>query len=463
MEIFINNFKERMEEIVLKDEYNSLSFITLIRNIIYYKHYYKNLGLTGKNVILSLENSVEWIVSFLSLASINAKIIPMSSSLNIQHIEEVLPDIKVVPTLSKGIIRSFSNSSIDWNLINKNLKIDKDNVIIHITSGSTGEPKLCERTYKSLINEGFNYKSYLYITEKDHILNPLPLSHSFAFGFSLIASMVSGAKLTIMNSYNTRKLVSMIDSEKPTLVPCVPFIAENLVNLFLKETKNVSSVRTLLIGAGKVKYETRVSLLSKYGFHTSLNYGSTETGGIVTNTNMTPKNSIGKPMNNVKIKILNEDTLEEVEPRVRGEIWVKSPSIFNGYINEKSTMFNQDGYFPMGDLGYKDKDGNLFLIKRKDKTIKISGQNINLTYIEHKLSNIEGVLDCKVFVKTSPSNEFIIKALIQSVKNNEKSKMSIKKLVKRELPAYMIPHLLFVDKIPKNELGKKAVNVGGYE
>lgn len=284
MGIFISHYFKKTEKIVFKDEVTSLSFNDLIENILYYHDFYEKQGLCKKYVTLSIEDSVEWIVAFLSLASIGAKIIPTSPNVSIHtlgYLEKTLPNLKKVNSLKDGLRPSSPSNLFNRPLIHEKLAINEENVVIHLTSGSTGEPKLTKRTYKSLIHEGINYKNTLQMNEKDHILNPLPLYHSFAFGFSLISSMVTGSKLTILNSYTPRKLITKIDSERPTIVPCVPLIADNLAKLFLSKKADVSSIRTLLIGAGKIKYKTRSLLLTKYGFHTSLNYGSTETGGIV--------------------------------------------------------------------------------------------------------------------------------------------------------------------------------------
>lgn len=448
------------DESILKDDFTSLSYKALIKNLLHYHDYYENLGLRGNYVVLSLENSVEWVIAFLSLASIDAKIIPVSPNVNkntLRYLEKNLPHLKIVNSLKEGLISSCTHSTYNQALLEKTLVIDGKNIVIHLTSGSTGEPKLCKRTYESLINEGLNYGYTLQMSKEDHILNPLPLYHSFAFGFSLISSLVTGSKLTILNSYNPRKLISRIQSERPTIVPCVPFIADNLAKLFISKKPDVSSVRTLLIGAGKVTYETRSLLLNKYGFHSSLNYGSTETGGIVTNTNMFPIKSVGRPMSNVKIKILDEITLQEVDPLVRGEVWVKAPTMFTGYINEENSPFNENGYYPMGDLGYVDFNGNLFLNGRKDKILKIGGRNINISYVEKKIGNFACVSDCKVYVQKRPSDEYILKALIQCKDDGEDNNKIVNEKILRELPKYMIPLVTFVEKIPRNDLGKKIV------
>jgi acyl-coenzyme A synthetase/AMP-(fatty) acid ligase len=107
--------------------------------------------------------------------------------------------------------------------------------------------------------------------------------------------------------------------------------------------------------------------------------------------------------------------------------------------------------FKTGDLAYKDKNGNFYIVGRNDNVVKIQGYRIDLNEIEKNMNNMPNVYAISVFVHRISNSEKELWAAIELEKNETKLDIfKIKNKLRRILPNYMIPKRLFI--IPKMPL-----------
>ena len=106
-------------------------------------------------------------------------------------------------------------------------------------------------------------------------------------------------------------------------------------------------------------------------------YGLTETSPIITGNLDKKVGSVGKPLDNLTVRIADD-----------GEICVKGPNVFSGYLNvPNDDVFTADGYFKTGDLGSLDANNFLYVTGRKKEIIVLSnGKNVSPNLVEEKLS-----------------------------------------------------------------------------
>lgn len=131
---------------------------------------------------------------------------------------------------------------------------------------------------------------------------PLPIYHSFAFGFAIIAGLASGASIVIQRNFLPRQYLNMMVSEKATLSLLVPVMASVLSKTFLPFDVDLSALRYLIVGAGAIPENVFHSFKEKYGVSLSANYGRSETGGIITRIEPDIYPSIGTPMYGVDVR-----------------------------------------------------------------------------------------------------------------------------------------------------------------
>ncbi|HLP60183.1 MAG TPA: condensation domain-containing protein, partial [Candidatus Deferrimicrobium sp.] len=196
-------------------------------------------------------------------------------------------------------------------------------------------------------------------------------------------------------------------------------------------------------------------------------YGSTEMH-VVTSYSLdaatagrTPIPPVGKPIDNVKIYILDE-YYHPVPIGVYGELFVSGSSEVLGYINNEELNREKLFYHPelseankrlyrSGDIGRWSADGNIELRGRKDFQVKIRGFRIEPGEIESKIMAIENIRECVVVVKEDGAHQKYLAAYV-SVDNIEIS--DIKKKIGHDLPQYMIPQLVVLDSLPLMPNGK---------
>ena len=155
----------------------------------------------------------------------------------------------------------------------------------------------------------------------------------------------------------------------------------------------------------------------------------------------------------------------QVSPGTEGELWVKGPNVFPGYLNNATATkdsFTSDGYFKTGDIGYQDKDGYIFITDRLKELIKYKGSQVAPAELEGLLVGHEKVADACVLgiydleQATELPRAYVVKA--EAVKGVDDA------VLEREIWEWMDGKVAshkrlrggvrFVDEIPKSAAGK---------
>ena len=178
---------------------------------------------------------------------------------------------------------------------------------------------------------------------------------------------------------------------------------------------------------------------------------------------------IGQPISNMQIFILDENGQEAVINQ-QGEICVAGVGLAEGYLHKQELTdkvfchcqigYNQIRIYKTGDMGFRSVDDTLFYAGRKDNQIKLRGYRIELSEIEEKLRNIEGISSAVVLLKQDHYNLGRLEAWLQPCRNISKQDLSAldqqlySQLIKH-LPEYMVPaRFHFIHHIPLTPSGK---------
>ena len=269
---------------------------------------------------------------------------------------------------------------------------------------------------------------------------------------------MSGLTLVIADELESRSpklLNNIIKKYKISKILTTPSRIELLFsdNSYLD---SLTSIKEFLLGGEPLPS----LLLNKLQEHTNARiinlYGPTETTVYstfkdVTNTNLI---TIGKPINNTKIYILNDNN--HLQPiGLIGEICIGGDGVGSGYyLNSEKTKsvfidnpYGNDILYKTGDLGYWNLDGELICLGRKDHQVKIRGYRVELDDISNNIINFEGIDKCVVIDKTDKNDKKYLCAYI--VCNKEIDLSELKKYLVNILPHYMIPtYFVEIDKIP---------------
>ena len=223
-----------------------------------------------------------------------------------------------------------------------------------------------------------------------------------------------GCAQVIMRSFDPQKALEMIEKEKITLAYFVPAMSIAILNVPNLKKYDLSSLKRFFTGTAPFPDEVRVRLEKELRIppHVISNaYGITEA---LFNTFIRPEemarriNSAGKPGLTVEIKILDSQN-QELPPGQVGEIIIKGCPVFKEYWNNPEgtaeVTWKHEGYnwYKSGDLGYKDKDGYLYITDRKKDMIKSGSENVYSVEVENVIHEHQKVAEAAVVGKPDES------------------------------------------------------------
>ncbi len=440
----------------------------------------------GDRVVLLLKNSPEFIISFFASSKVGAVAVPLNVQYKEQELTNYISDSEpkiiiasrhIIPLIKE--ITSFTNSRecavigvpdgkdgahsytylIEGNSpLNSTMDLlPEDEVLCQYSSGSTGKPKRIIRTHFNLVSEAENFCSTVNMTSNDKILCVVPLFHAHGLGNCMLASSYTGATLVILEDFNRRRVLKTIQEEQITVFPGVPFMFNMLAETNLRYEMTLSSLRLCFSAGAPLTYRTVQKFYEKYGVFVRQLYGSTETGSVSINLDENISNtveSVGLPMRNVEVGIFDVkgDILKSTET---GNIGVSSPAMITGYSGSEELNIEsfKDGYFFPGDLGKKDKKGNLYITGRKTLFINTGGNKVDPSEIEMLLFTHPKVEEVVVVGVKSNYGEDNIKAII--VPDGQCDEREIVEFCKGKISDFKIPRIIeFRKEIPKSPLGK---------
>lgn len=309
----------------------------------------------------------------------------------------------------------------------KNYKINKKIGVLLSTSGSTGSKKFVKLSYENMENNTANIIKYLKLSSKDVGITTMPFAYSY--GLSIINTHLKKTCSIILTEKTIFEKIfwEKFYFHKVTNLNGVPIFFELLQKLGFKKILN-KNLKFITQAGGKMERKL-ATLLMKFCKNNRLKllimYGQTEAAPRISYLN--PKflkkkfGSIGKAIPGGKIKIINN------------EIIYYGKNIFGGYSNDKMDLrnFKKNDSLKTGDIGYKDKDGFIYIVGRKKRITKIHGHRFSLDEIENNVFE-----DLKI--------------KIVCVELNDKIKVFLKKESdKRAINSYLKKNLQISDKLFK--------------
>lgn len=370
-----------------------------------------------------------------------------------------------LPSLAVGTVHAWED------LIAKRLAptpavLDPDDVVLLMfTSGTTGLPKACMHTHRTIMSNVVQLKLWQELEPGDASLLVLPLFHITGLVAALLTTISAGVKIVILPRWDRRiALQAMADhgithwSNIPTMV--VDFLAEPEI-----DTYDLSALRHVGGGGTAMPAAVAEKLKEKFGLDYYEGYGLTETAA-PTHLNPTtgPKNQcLGIPISSTQARIINIDTMDEAAIGEQGEIIVSGPQVFLGYWNNPeatdAAFLDIDGrkWFRTGDLGRMDEDGYFFIADRIKRMINASGFKVWPAEVEGLLHGHPSVLEACIIAAKDAYRGETTKALIV-LKQGFKDKTTERDIVdwsRENMSAYKVPKQIeFADVLPKGPTGK---------
>ncbi len=335
------------------------------------------------------------------------------------------------------------------------------------TSGTTGRPKgvYRDRGHPVFVDPVPPPSPLIYDPTSDVALCTGPAYHAAPLVLNIIDPINKGVGIVLMDKWNAEKALQLISEFKITYSHMVATMFNRMLDLpvEVRDKYDVSSMRFLLHGAAPCPVETKRQMIDWFGPVIFEYYSSTEGGGgflIGSEEWLSKPGSVGKCHDPASTKILDESH-EEVSPGEVGTIFFRAPDSgrFVYFKDEEKTSSSYLGeFFTLGDMGYLDGDGYLFLTGRSAEIIISGGVNIYPQEIDDVLQRHPAVLDvCTVGVPNDEWGEEV-KSVIQLQNGHAKNDSLIKEILQfaeENIASFKRPRSVeFVDDLPRLPSGK---------
>lgn len=383
----------------------------------------RGLGANAR-IALCAPSSPQWVIAYFAIVRAGAVAVPLDHQSTPQQTADLLrharPGLLLTtaarledlsraagaPTLLLDDVAQWeSASSTEHSARLPHVAPEQAAALIY-TSGTTGSPKGVLLSHRNLAANAAALVEAKLVRSSDRVLLPLPLHHTYPFTVGLVLPLATRAAVIFPAGISGPQLGQAGRDGGATALLAVPKLCDALwegvraqaasrgrhsLRAFLALLAVSSAVRRAtglrlgkwlfrpvhrqmgpalrLIGCGGAKLgEDLARRLEALGWTIRTGYGLTETSPVVTFNSpyATHLGSEGRPLPGVEVRI------ESPDPRQAGEIVVRGPSVFAGYVdNEAATAnaFTPDGWFRTGDLGYVDARGFLHVVGRSKELI----------------------------------------------------------------------------------------------
>ena len=337
------------------------------------------------------------------------------------------------------------------------------------TSGTTGRPKGIRRPMPPIPPEMVSSRQALFLSlfgitpgSKGVHIVAAPLYHTAVVNFAT-NHLHLGHTVVLMGKWTPEAMLEKIDRYKVTSSHMVPTMFNRLLKLpdEVKARYDVSSLSHMIHSAAPCPVETKRKMLDWWGDCIYEYYAASEGGG----TLATPQDwrkkpgTVGKAWPISQIRILDDDK-QPVPTGTPGTIWMAMGEHTFKYhkAEEKTDKAWHDGFFTVGDIGYLDEDGYLFLCDRKIDMIISGGVNISPAEIEAALIQHPSVGDVAVFGVPHDDWGESVKAVVEPVSGVEPDdalRDELNAWCAEQLAKYKRPRSIdFIESMPRDPNGK---------
>jgi long-chain acyl-CoA synthetase len=289
----------------------------------------------------------------------------------------------------------------------------------------------------------------------------LPFFHVYGQVCCILYGAFTGATLIVLPRFDVDEVFDTLHKfEQINYWPCVPTMLTAIVNHpRATEIDWFKKVDYIVLGAAPSPSQL-IAKAEKLDCTFHPGWGMSETASLgICNPYGRPKlNSIGVPFIDVDVRIVDPDTLQDVERGKPGEIWVKSPYVMKGYWNspeETAKVFTKDGWLRTGDVAYMDEEGYIFIVDRTKDIIIAGGYNIYPNEIDEVLLRHPKVKDAITIGIPDEYRGETVKSFVQLAVGVDCTAEELIAYCRENLAAYKIPRFIeFREELPRTNVGK---------
>ncbi|MFA5915020.1 MAG: long-chain fatty acid--CoA ligase [Burkholderiales bacterium] len=333
------------------------------------------------------------------------------------------------------------------------------------TSGTTGNPKGCMHTHRTLMGTIALAGVWARGSADDVSLAVVPFFHVTGMQMLMNGNIYLGAAIVVMTRWDRELALKLIERHQVTSWINIPTMVIDLFASPNFKSDSLASLRGISGGGAAMPEAVAKRLYELTGLEFCEGYGLTETAAPThSNHPSRPKRQcLGIPMCNTESRVIDPDTLKELGPGETGEIVSSGPQVFTGYWNNpeatRDAFIEIDGkrFFRTGDLGRYDEDGYFFMVDRLKRMINASGFKVWPAEVELMMFGHPDIQEACVIGAQDAYRGETVKAVVV-LKAASKGKVQPEDIIewcKTHMAAYKYPRVVeLADSLPKSATGK---------
>lgn len=428
----------------------------------------------GDRVALALGNGVPFATAYLAIQRAGLTAVPLNPGLTQSEVRPLLAGIRLLITAPDSASLAAAGS-VDTLVVGRPewlatlmasvdpVRVDPaDLAVLLYTAGSTGRPKAAGLTQQNLLA---NIRALAGLTDPpailadDVVLVVLPMFHVYGLNAVFGLAIATGATCVILDRFDAAETLTVIAREGVTVIAGAPpmFVA-------LQREPNVREacvgVRLISCGGAPLPPEAASAFADACGHPIWEGYGMTETSPVITTSLVLGRPRpgwVGAPLPGLEIRV----NAERGDP---GEVAVRGPSVFAGYWVEQDGQLvgpvggpDDEGWFPTGDIGYRDDEGDLRLVDRRRELILVNGFNVYPREIELVAEQHPAVAEAAVVGVPDTATGEAVRAYVvlhggAAFDHGEFTEFCRSRLARFKCPSEVI----LCDSLPRSATGKVA-------
>jgi malonyl-CoA/methylmalonyl-CoA synthetase len=333
-----------------------------------------------------------------------------------------------------------------------------DLAAICYTSGTTGRSKGAMLTHRALASNAATLVNLWRFTPADVLIHALPLYHVHGLFVATNVALMAGARMILRPRFDPAAVLA--DFPRATVLMGIPTFYTRLLAHPGLDAHSAAPMRLFISGSAPLLAQTHRDWTARTGKPILERYGMTETGMNTSNPHDGERvpGTVGFPLPDVALRIVDERTGRPVGPGEIGGIEVKGPNVCAGYWRnpEKTAQaFRPDGYFITGDLGVIDERGYVAIVGRDKDLIITGGLNVYPKEVETEIDALDGVTESAVIGLPHADFGEAVTAVVAAPPGAGVTERGVLEALAGRLARFKQPkRVIIVDSLPRNAMGK---------
>ncbi len=494
---------------------NPLSYADFQRQAEHLAGYLQQCGVKrGDRVLLYLQNSPQWVIAFYAILRADAVVVPVNPMNRTEELRHYVHDtgaaVAIVPQDllaqmqpllgPQGLQRLIVACYRDYLPAPTDLRLPDfvaeprralageglvawhdalalqcapgpmqagpdDLAVMPYTSGTTGAPKGCMHTHRSVMSTLVGGVQWFGCTQDTTYLSVLPFFHVTAMSGSMNGPVFVGATIVLLSRWDRDVAAACIERYRVTLWQVISTMMIDFLSKPGIEQVDLSSLTSIRGGGAAMPEAIALKLKALTGLAYAEGYGMSET---MAATHINPPQRakpqcLGVPVFDVDARLIDPATLAEVGPGESGEIIVHGPQVMQGYWhNPQATaeaFIERDGkrFLRTGDLARIDEDGYFFMVDRLKRMINASGFKVWPAEVEAMMYQHPAIQEACIIAARDARRGETVKALVvlKAGQAGQVTEQQIIDWAHGQMAAYKSPRIVeFVASLPKSGSGK---------